>query len=1802
MTNFSKRSLASRIGAMLLSAVLVFTSTGFETYAESTDFVEITEPEEATEIVPEEIEETKPEEELTEETPEEDIQSIEEVETEESSKEQPKEDGLETYEETRQESEKASDDSGNSGENPEEINEENEGVSGNDEEKLFSEDVLLTEEELLAEEALLKEIMLKEKLLLEAVEFEKSEIVDGVKVSVYADPGVFPAESYMVVSKVYGETEAEALDAVEELREADKNVAASYTFDITIYDDEGNEIEPDTSKGSVKVTFEMVELENKNLGVSVYHVEESGSSFEAEELTNIEVDGQELTAETDGFSIYTVEFTYKELQYVLQGYETVDLLTILNAIGIQVNGDIEAANSSNESLFTAYKENGEWFVSAVQAFDSVEKLVVSIGGTEYEIDVTDDNSGGGSGTYAPVQGTNFTVVTLDSKLSFTGALKYSNGAYIAQEKDGKFSCDKKTRAVDGGEFTSVGEKKTFCFPGAYEYFDGEKYDVYVTVTANKTGSGNKPKIEVNTSNSFIQMNVKGSFASYDYEVWLQDSEGNTMSTLALVGGSCYTASSEGARPWSDDGYIYSNIPKSSITWVKDGMSYAPTSEDYNKANFYILGHGFNDKGHIQGGYYSGNGTGGAEIILGYLSRELEIQITGKDPVKIPVSDGYAIGEKGVEGIKKKVKEKYSSTTITGWKSEQELTVDNGNPIPAGQMISDDTLAHVIVKSGLTLSLVSDPAYKVSFDYNYSGKPTDPSPLTVFKNNKYGTLPSASREGYTFDGWYTASSGGSKIESTTTVSLTADTTLFAHWTPIQYTVSFDTKISEVSNPASVTRDYGSKYGTLPTPSRTGYSLEGWYKETGLTNKVSSEDTVTSSITLFAKWTPNQYTVTFNPNGGTVTQTSTTVTYDSTYGDLPVPTRSGYAFAGWYTDETGGTKITKDSPVKITEAQTLYAHWTPIKYTVTFNAKGGYTPTGSKEVTFGETYGALPAPTYVGHAFNGWYNAETSGTQITSDSIVAVADNHTLYAYWTDKNVAVSMTDYDYGTGSVPNPGVNNLTETGTTIKYYYSTSNTNSGGTEWKDITGTTLNAGSYYMYAVITGADGTTYTTQAVPFKVNKVAPSYTPPEPYTLPYTGESQTLAKAGTVTGGTMKYSLTYSETGEGYSASIPTGINAGYYDIYYMVAGDANHTDVIAASPVRAEITKVPCTVTAPVDKANTFTGNPQELVTAAVPTGGTVVYSLDNVTFSAEIPKGTEAKEYTVYYKVIPDANHTAIDVQSVKATISKNARPKPAVTMEDYKYGQKDPIPAPGLESTPAENPTIAYYYYPTGHPEEEQPWDSITSKTLNAGDYCMISKIGQTDNYGPCTTEPKAFKVLKGDYTLTPPTAEYTYGEKIKDHNPSLGTAVAADAEATVIAGVFTWVSSEEEKLPKVSDSKENDGTEYRVLFTPSPEFLVNYDPKNCNSKITVRAKEASPTELNMKLEKVGEDYDVTEKMTGEVDPVLQEGTDYEVTVEPVPNKDKDGNVTDIDYVITYTFKGNYKGTITKRVNMPVPKPNPPEENPESNIIARVDREVDVINEYNPKMEAPDYNWAKKIVLDDFAGKAGTDENSGKIAAKLSDPETEKDIIYDANVVIEVIKPVEGQGEFAADKPIADVFIKEKVKNLGEKIEYIDISMFTTYKLSDKNDPSVVFETDRSRIRDTGDNMEIITIDIPDSIRIYPSNVIREFYIFRVHQGMAEQLDATIANGRITFATSKFSTYAIAYSDTVKPSPAPDPDDDDPAVIPEPPVATANPKKIIAPKTGNTGEASGFMAMLLGGIAVIFSGRKKKKVEQTKY
>ncbi len=145
-----------------------------------------------------------------------------------------------------------------------------------------------------------------------------------------------------------------------------------------------------------------------------------------------------------------------------------------------------------------------------------------------------------------------------------------------------------------------------------------------------------------------------------------------------------------------------------------------------------------------------------------------------------------------------------------------------------------------------------------------------------------------------------------------------------------TITFDSKGGSIVAP--LTRKEGTVLPALDTPTKTGYTFEGWYTDIACTNKFTSTTVPESDLTLFAKWNANTYTITFNVNGGNElsdADKTKDVTYDGTYGTLPTPSKSGYGFVGWYTEAQGGTQVKPAHTVSITGNKTIYAHWKQLK---------------------------------------------------------------------------------------------------------------------------------------------------------------------------------------------------------------------------------------------------------------------------------------------------------------------------------------------------------------------------------------------------------------------------------------------------------------------------------------------------------------------------------------------------------------------------------------------------------------------------------------------------------------------------------------------------------------------------------------------------------------------------------------------------------------------------------------------------------------------------------------------------------
>ena len=211
-------------------------------------------------------------------------------------------------------------------------------------------------------------------------------VVDGVRIKLEADEGVFPEGVLLDVRKVVAAEEKQVEAAVEEVRSEEKNLVSSYTFDIKVLRPDGSEVQPDTSKGKVRVSFELESVSNENLETDIYH---TTHEMNAEKLESETVGTNTVQAETDGFSYYTVEFTYNNLQYVMEGDTEILLQTILDYVGL--TGIVTDVAVSNSELFSAEQREESWVIISHQPFTTEEWLKVTIDGVEYEIIVTDES-------------------------------------------------------------------------------------------------------------------------------------------------------------------------------------------------------------------------------------------------------------------------------------------------------------------------------------------------------------------------------------------------------------------------------------------------------------------------------------------------------------------------------------------------------------------------------------------------------------------------------------------------------------------------------------------------------------------------------------------------------------------------------------------------------------------------------------------------------------------------------------------------------------------------------------------------------------------------------------------------------------------------------------------------------------------------------------------------------------------------------------------------------------------------------------------------------------------------------------------------------------------------------------------------------------------------------------------------------------------------------------------------------------------------------------------------------------------
>lgn len=407
----------------------------------------------------------------------------------------------------------------------------------------------------------------------------------------------------------------------------------------------------------------------------------------------------------------------------------------------------------------------------------------------------------------------------------------------------------------------------------------------------------------------------------------------------------------------------------------------------------------------------------------FVAFRLPCTVTDDDLSQVEITYARADGTPGSETVTKAVTDSSLLTSRETQNGKYLLSSDDPKHLnryyePTDVTPGDDyDFIVVVIDTG---GLSSQPAhatsaaahYVVSYDGNGNTGGAAPVDQSTYSQTKTVTVlgqGTLTRTGYTFAGWNTAQDGsGTAYQPGDTFPMPlGGVTLYAQWTLDTYTVTYvlNGGPNAPGNPSSYT--FVTPTITLAAPSWTGYTFGGWYLDAGFTTGIAAIPMgSTGNLTLYAKWTANNYTITFNSQGG-----NAVIPIAAAYGTsvtLPAATRTGYTFAGWNTAANGsGNTYAAGSSFTIPAGNLiLFAQWTINTYTVSFDSQGG-----SAVISVSGAYQlvvTLPAgPVLAGQTFLSWNTAaDGSGTGYAAGASFTVpANDVTLYAQWVANNSVV-----------------------------------------------------------------------------------------------------------------------------------------------------------------------------------------------------------------------------------------------------------------------------------------------------------------------------------------------------------------------------------------------------------------------------------------------------------------------------------------------------------------------------------------------------------------------------------------------------------------------------------------------------------------------------------------------------------------------------------------------------------------------------------------------------------------------------
>ncbi len=301
-----------------------------------------------------------------------------------------------------------------------------------------------------------------------------------------------------------------------------------------------------------------------------------------------------------------------------------------------------------------------------------------------------------------------------------------------------------------------------------------------------------------------------------------------------------------------------------------------------------------------------------------------------------------------------------------------------------------------------------PTYAVTLNTN--GGTINNGNVTEYIYGVGATLPTAddmTYTGHTFKGWY--DNEGLTGDPVTAIGGTemGNKEYWAKWEINQYTITFDTAGGSAIAP--ITQDYGTAITAPADPTREGYTFAGW--DTAIPATMPAHN-----MTITAQWTVNQYTITYDLDGGTAEGNPDTYTVETDAFTLKNPTRPGYTFTGWSgTGLTGEDNLTVTIPKGSTGNRSYTAHWSLNTYSITYDLNGGTASGNPTSYTVESATITLNQPTKTGYTFTGWSGTDLTGEDNLTVTIPAGSTGDRSYtAHWSLNTYSIT---YDLNGGTV-----------------------------------------------------------------------------------------------------------------------------------------------------------------------------------------------------------------------------------------------------------------------------------------------------------------------------------------------------------------------------------------------------------------------------------------------------------------------------------------------------------------------------------------------------------------------------------------------------------------------------------------------------------------------------------------------------------------------------------------------------------------------------------------------------------------